>query len=105
MLENPGAAREASGRIAGAHAGAIRTAELLSFLGRCAAVGTSEGRQGVGTSPQARAHYAALRDALIDLGIGAWRDPNRRAAGWLLTMTPEQAAPIISRHVKELRSQ
>ena len=104
MLENPNQARQTAGRIAEQHAGAIKTAELLSFLTRCAVVGTSEGKLGIGTSPQARAHYAALRDALIDLGIGAWRDPNRRAAGWLLTMTPEQAAPIISRHVKELRA-
>ena len=104
MLENPNQARQTAGRIAGEHAGAIKTAELLSFLTRCAVVGTSEGKLGIGTSPQARAKYAALRDALIDLGIGEWRDPNRRAAGWLLTMTPEQAAPIISRHVKELRA-
>jgi hypothetical protein len=104
MLENPGAAREASAKIARGHAGAIRTAELLGFVTRCAAVGTSEGRQGIGTSPQARAHYAALRDALIMLGIGAWRDEKRRKAGWLLTMTPEQAAPIIARHVRELRA-
>lgn len=104
MLENPGKAREASAKIAGEHTGAIRTAELLGFLTRCSAVGTSEGKLGIGTSPQARAKYAALRDTLIQLGVGQWRDENRRAAGWLLTMTPAQAAPIIARHVRELRA-
>lgn len=104
LLVQPGEARSEAGKVAREHAGAIKTAELLSFLTRCATVGTSEGKLGIGTSPQQRAKYAALRDTLIQLGIGAWKDENRRALGWVLTMTPEQAAPIISRHVKELRN-
>lgn len=104
LLENPGAARNAAHEQARQNQQRVRTADLLAFVSRCAAVGTSEGRLGIAPAPQARARYAELRDTLILLGIGRWKDEDRRKLGWELVLTPEQAAPIISRHVRELRS-
>lgn len=104
MLQNPGQAREVSNKIASGNGGALRTAELLSFVTRCATIGTSEAKLGIGTSPQQRQQYKQLRDSLIELGIAEWKNEERRALGWELRMTPEQAAPIISAHVKQLHN-
>jgi hypothetical protein len=103
MIENAERARAEAGKIERVNGQRARTAELLSFVTRCATVGCSEGKQGIKPSPSERAKYAALRDTLIQLGIGAWRDPERPKLGWELVLTPEQAAPIIARHVRELR--
>lgn len=103
MTVNAGQARAEAGRIAGERASTVKTAELLGFVSRCATLGTSEGAQGVKPNQTERARYAELRDMLISLGIGQWKDENRKRLGWSLVLTPTEAAPIIAQHVRELR--
>jgi len=99
IVVNPYAARAEAGRIQKANIAQAELIDLLSFVTKCANVGTSEKAQGVPPSPSAREAYSRKRDLLIALGIGAWKDPERRRLGWQLTMTPSQATPILRRHL------
>lgn len=72
-------------------------AELIAFVGRCVASGTSESDLGI--KPGRRGDYVECRDALLTLGIATWNDPNRRAAGWSLAVSSDVAAQIIEDHV------
>lgn len=99
LLVNPSEARATAGRIQRANADDAELVDLLAFVNRCANLGTSEAAQGIPPAPAARAAFARKRDVLIDLGVAAWRDPERRRLGWQLTMTPAQATPLLRRHV------
>lgn len=99
VLVNPSEARATAGRIQQANAAQAELVDLLAFVTKCANVGTSESAQGIPPAPTARAAFARKRDILIDLGVAAWRDPERRRLGWQLTMAPAQATPILRRHV------
>lgn len=99
VLVNPSEARAAAGRIQKTNEAQAELVDLLAFVTKCANVGTSESAQGIPPAPAARAAFARKRDILIDLGVAAWRDPERRRLGWQLTMTPAQATPLLRRHV------
>ena len=98
-LVDAGVARQTAGRSVQATEAATRAAELSAFYKACALKGTSEGKLGISPAPVARAEYCKLRDELIKLGIAAWRDPGRPRIGWDLRLGPEQALPIIQKHV------
>lgn len=99
IVVNPYAARAEAGRIQKANIAQAELVDMLSFVTKCANVGTSEKAQGVPPSPSAREAYAKKRDLLIALGIAQWKDTERRRLGWQLTMTPSQATPILRRHL------
>jgi hypothetical protein len=99
IMVNPYAARTEAARIQKTNTAQAELVDMLSFVTKCANVGTSEKAQGIPPSPSARETYAKKRDTLIALGIGSWKDPERRRLGWILTMTPAQATPILRRHL------
>jgi len=74
-----------------------RRAELLAFVDRCLLVGCSESAQGIKASD--RADYLRLREVLFQLGIAAWKNPEKPKAGWGLVVSHERARQIIARHV------
>ena len=101
-LVNPGQARATAGRVAQAGQELTRAAELTAFYRACAIKGTSEGKLGISPAPTPRAAYCKLRDELIALGVGAWRDPARPRIGWDLVLGPDEALPLIEKHVVSL---
>jgi len=76
-----------------------RAAELIRFAAACAASGTSEAAQGVGSKAQ-RAAYIERRDALFDLGLATWKNPAVPNSAWVLKLSPEQTAEFIENYVK-----
>lgn len=98
-LANPAQARQdAAQHVATAEDAAAR-AELLAFVHRCYTVGTSEGAHGVKASGPDRAAYVRQRDALLALGIAAWRNPERPRAGWKMAVSYQRATELIAKHV------
>lgn len=96
-LANPADARaEAAGDVR-QQANDERRAELLAFLDRCLVVGCSESAQGIKASN--RADYLRLREVLFQLGIAAWKNPEKPKAGWGIVVSHERARQIIARHV------
>jgi hypothetical protein len=96
---NPGQARAAVGQTVRSSATDERRAGLLAFLDRCYLSGTSEASHGVKASGPDREQYVTYRDALMALGLAAWRRAGSPRAGWELTADPATAKAICEQHV------
>lgn len=96
-LANPAEARAEAAIDVRQQADNERRAELIAFLDRCLLVGCSESAQGIKASD--RADYLRLREVLFQLGIAAWKNPEKPKAGWGLVVSHERARQIIARHV------
>jgi hypothetical protein len=79
------------------HDAAQARVSLTSFVYLAASVDRPT-EEALGIPTGDRAGYVKYRDRLIYLGIAAWNDPTRHAAGWHLCVAPENAAQIIDRH-------
>lgn len=97
-LANPAQARATVATDAAADAASTRQAELLAFVNVCRTHGCSERYHHVLASGPSREAYIAKRDALLQLGIAAWKAQNPRA-GWHLVVNQKRAHDIIKRHV------
>ena len=76
-LANPAQARTEARRDVDATEQAAQRAELIGFVHRCYATGTSEGAHGVKASGPDRTAYVRQRDVLMALGIAAWKHEGR----------------------------
>ena len=96
---NPAAARRKAAQVGMQVPDAVLVRNSLhEFVRLCASVERpTEAALGIPTGD--REGYVTYRDALMSLGIAAWNDPARRAAGWHLAVEPEDAARIIAAHV------
>ncbi len=71
---------------------------LIAFVYLCASVERpTEDALGIPTGD--RAGYVKYRNKLMDLGIAAWNDPDRHAAGWHLAVDTVTAADLIEKHL------
>lgn len=98
-LANPAQARNEARRNVDATEQAAQHAELLAFVHRCYAFGTSESSHGVKASGPDRQTYVRQRDVLLSLGIAAWKNPQRPKAGWRMAVSHPRALEIIGKHV------
>jgi hypothetical protein len=98
-VANPQQARAEAAQAARENTDMSEAAALLDFVRQCALKGCSESALGIPPSPGERKAYCEKRDLLIALGVATWKNPARRRLGWQLAVTPEQAAPIIQKHV------
>jgi len=96
-LANPCAARSEVAAETRQAAKDSERADLLVFLDTCFLKGTSESAQGIAAGD--RADYLKRRDALLALGIAAWKNPTRPKAGWRIAVSRERARQIITKHV------
>jgi hypothetical protein len=71
---------------------------LIAFVYLCASVERPT-EEALGIPTGDRAGYVNYRTKLFDLGIAAWNDPDRHAAGWHLAVTTETAAALIEKHL------
>ena len=71
---------------------------LTAFLHRCFVAGTSETAHGVKASGPDRDTYVKQRDALLSLGIAAWRNPAKPRAGWRIVVSHQKAMELLSRY-------
>lgn len=71
---------------------------LIAFVYLCASV-PKPTEKALGIPTGDRDGYVAYRNKLIQLGIGAWDDPNRHDLGWHLCVSTNTAARIIEQHI------
>lgn len=97
-LKNPSVARQTAHRAATDSAQSSRRNELLRFTAQCYTLGTSEQAHGVKAGGPDRAKYVDSRDALLALGVAAWRNPERPRAGWVMAVSQSEAMNLVSHH-------
>jgi hypothetical protein len=95
-LANPATARQTVAKEARQTADATRRAALLAFVDKCFMVGTSESAQGIAAGN--RADYLTCRDALLALGVGRWKNPDKPKAGWELAVSRQRARQLVAKH-------
>lgn len=98
-LVNPAMARSEAARDVDATEQAAARAELVAFLHRCYVTGTAETAHGVRAGGPDRDAYLRQRDALMALGVAAWKNPTRPKAGWKMAVSYQKAQELIARHV------
>lgn len=98
-LANPARARSEAARDVDATEQAAARAELVAFLHRCYVTGTAETAHGVRAGGPDRDAYLRQRDALMALGVAAWKNPTRPKAGWKMAVSYQKAQELIARHV------
>jgi len=98
-LANPALARAAAAHDVDATEQAAQRAELLAFMHRCYVTGTAETAHGVKAGGPDRDAYLRQRDALMALGIAAWKNPARPKAGWKMAVSYQRAQELVARHV------
>jgi hypothetical protein len=98
-LANPAVARAAVARETRQAADDARLQELLAFADKCYLVGCSEAAHGVTASGPDRAAFVEKRDALLRLGVAAWRHPDRPKAGWRMAVDQARARELLAHHV------
>lgn len=97
LAVNPAAAQNTAATLQRDAAQRERLAALLAFVRRCAVVGTGESALRI--LPRDRGAYLEMRDTLMTIGAARWRDPERRARGWELAVSPADAVTLVKRHV------
>lgn len=98
-LVNPAEARRSASQAAATTASEAAHAELLAFVHRCYTVGTAETAHGVKAGGPDRTVYLRQRDALMALGIAAWKHDGRPKAGWKMAVSYARAQELIAKHV------
>lgn len=98
-VANPHVARQTAARSQRESAAERQRAALVAFTHRCYLSGTSEAAHGVKATGPDREAYVKARDALLSLGIAAWRNAERPRAGWQLAVTEAEAMALLSEHV------
>jgi len=98
-LANPAQARSAATQEARQTADSERRAELIAFLDRCLLVGCSESKHGIKASGPERDRFLQNRETLMQLGIAAWKNPEKPKAGWGVVVSHERARQLITKHV------
>lgn len=98
-LVNPAQSRADVRKDVDATEQAAARAELVAFLHRCYVTGTAETAHGVKAGGPDRDAYLRQRDALMALGVAAWKNPTRPKAGWKMAVSYQKAQELIARHV------
>lgn len=105
MLENPGAARDTVAKLEASRRTAESVRDYLDFWRRCHTVGTSSRAHGVKPGTAGLEEYERKRDTLIALGLARWRNADNHNAGWVTTTDLATGAQVLTKHVRELRTQ
>lgn len=98
-VANPSQARDTVARETRQEAESAERAALLAFCDACFVNGCSEAAHGIKASGPDRAAFVTHRDALLSLGVAAWRNPDKPRAGWHMAVSRQRARQIITKHV------